>query len=122
MATAAATWTNPSRLPAIPPDRSSPPSRTFAIVALVLFLVAQCLDGLFTYIGVTRYGLGIEANPVVATLMANFGVGAGLLGAKLTAAILGIGLHMFASHRAVAALATFYFTLAIAPWTAILFL
>ena len=94
----------------------------FGEVALLAFLVAQCLDGVFTYIGVTTYGIGIEANPIVAGLMTYLGSEVGLFSAKLIASVLGACLHFRSIHRAVAALAVFYFVVAIAPWTVILFL
>ena len=42
----------------------SPRSR-FGDFAVLAFLVVQCLDGIFTYLGVTIWGPGIEANPIV---------------------------------------------------------
>jgi hypothetical protein len=91
-------------------------------VALVLFLLAQCFDGVFTYVGVVTLGIHVEANPLVAGLMIRFGEGLGLLGAKLVAAVLGIGLHLRQVHVAVGLLAVFYYAVAIVPWTAMLFL
>jgi hypothetical protein len=108
-----ATWT---ARPAAPVDRS-----LFGDAVLIAFLVAQCLDGVFTYVGVITYGLGIEANPVLATLMAAFGHGVALTAAKIVAATLGICLHLRQIHGAVAVLALFYFTVAIFPWMLILF-
>ena len=93
----------------------------FGDLALVLFLLAQCFDGVFTYVGVLRFGLGIEANPLVAGLMASIGHGAGLLMAKCIAILLGIGLHLRQVHAAVALLAAFYVLVAVLPWIAILF-
>lgn len=92
----------------------------FGDLAIVVFLLAQCFDGVFTYIGVITFGLGIEANPVIAALMANFGHGTALLGAKTVAAGLGVGLHLRQIHTAVAVLAGFYLAVAIVPWVAIL--
>lgn len=93
----------------------------FGDVVLVAFLLAQCFDGVFTYVGVTSYGLGIEANPLLSLLMAQLGHGAALAGAKSVAAALGIGLHLQQVHGAVAMLAVFYGIVAILPWAAILF-
>jgi hypothetical protein len=88
---------------------------------LVLFLLAQCFDGVFTYVGVLSFGLHVEANPVIAGLMAAFGSGPALAGAKIVAGTLGILLHVREVHNAVAALTAFYLVAAIGPWTAILF-
>jgi Domain of unknown function (DUF5658) len=93
----------------------------FGDVILVVFLLAQCFDGVFTYVGVLSFGVGIEANPLIATLMNTFGHAAALTGAKLTAAALGICLHLRQIHSAVAVLAVFYIVVAIVPWAIILF-
>ena len=93
----------------------------FGDAVLLIFLLAQCLDGVFTYVGVASFGLGIEANPLIATLMAYLGHGVALMVAKSLAALLGIGLHLRQVHVAVALLAGFYFLVAVMPWMAILF-
>jgi hypothetical protein len=94
---------------------------TFGNVAVVTFLMTQCLDGIFTYVGVTTYGIGVEANPLIAALMSAFGHGPGLVGAKLVAAALGILLHLHEIHVAIAALSAFYLAVAVLPWSALLF-
>lgn len=83
--------------------------------------MAQCLDGVLTYVGVVTYGTTIEANPIIATLMAHFGHGVALMAAKIVAGLLGICLHVRQVHVAVAVLAVFYVTVAVIPWMAILF-
>jgi hypothetical protein len=95
---------------------------TFGNLAVVTFLMTQCLDGIFTYVGVTTYGIGIEANPLIAALMTAFGYGPGLVGAKLVTAALGILLHLYEIHVAIAALSAFYLAVAVLPWSALLFL
>ena len=90
-------------------------------ILLVVFLLSQFLDGIFTYVGVMRFGIAIEANPLIATLMVHFGHGAALFSAKLVAALLGIALHLRRVHLAVGVLALFYVLVAIVPWTLILF-
>ena len=93
----------------------------FGQFVLGVFLVAQCLDGILTYTGVTIFGIGVEANPVIVALMTHLGHGLGLLSAKILAAGLGIWLHLFQIDSVVAILAGFYLTAAVAPWTLILF-
>jgi uncharacterized membrane protein len=93
----------------------------FGDFVVITFLLAQCFDGVFTYVGVMTYGVGIEANPLLASLMAAFGHGVALTVAKVIAAGLGICLHLRGVHSAVAALAGFYLLVAIVPWTIILF-
>jgi hypothetical protein len=72
-------------------------------------------------VGVASYGIGIEANPLIAGLMTQLGHGTALILAKCSAAALGIALHLGRIHGAVALLATFYVAAAVIPWTAILF-
>ena len=93
----------------------------FGDTVLVLFLLAQCLDGVFTYVGVVTYGSGIEANPLIAAMMAHFGHGFALMAAKSLAALLGVVLHVRQVHMAVALLAAFYLLVAVLPWMGILF-
>src|SRR5687767_3680230 len=93
----------------------------FGDVAVILFLLAQCFDGVFTYVGVASFGLSIEANPIIVALMTTFGHGVALTGAKIAAAALGICLHLREVHGTVALLTGFYVAAAIVPWTALLF-
>jgi hypothetical protein len=93
----------------------------FGDVVVVVFLLAQCFDGVLTYVGVMTFGLSIEANPLIATLMDTFGHGVALTGAKMVGAALGICLHLRQVHGAVAVLAAFYIIVAIVPWIMILF-
>jgi len=106
----------------LPKVRRQPHQRSrWGDVALLAFLVTQCLDGVLTYIGVVTFGIEVEANPIVAGLMAHLGHGTGLMSAKLMAGALGICLHLCEIHAAVACLTGFYVMVAIAPWTLVLF-
>jgi len=93
----------------------------FGDVALMVFLLAQASDGVLTYVGVSTYGLHIEANPLIGWLMTILGEGAALATAKGAAVIFGIALHLSAVHRAVALLAVLYLAVAVFPWITILF-
>jgi hypothetical protein len=106
------------------PKRWRAPSRgqAFGDVALIVFLIAQCLDGVFAYVGVAMFGIGIEANPIIASAMTQLGPGIGLTGAKVLSGGLGICLRICEIHQAVALLSAFYLAVAVAPWTVILFL
>jgi hypothetical protein len=86
---------------------------------VLAFLVVQALDGVFTYMGVALGRAG-EGNPIVGGMMAVFGLGPGLAGAKLLAGSLGIALHLFGTHRLVALLTALYLGAAIVPWAALL--
>jgi Domain of unknown function (DUF5658) len=95
------------------------PQCLFGDVAVLGFLVVQCLDGAFTYLGVKMWGLGIEANPLVSSAVAVAGLGFGLAGAKLVAMGFGILLHLCRVHTLVALLTAIYVAAAIIPWTAL---
>ena len=105
----------------LPKVRKPAQPSLFGDLVLIAFLLVQCFDGVFTYVGVSIFGLGIEANPIIAGLMAQLGHGPGLLSAKVMAVTLGILLHLRRVHMAVAMLTGFYAAAAIAPWTLILF-
>ena len=107
---------------AVPKVWSAPPRRPlFGDVVLVVFLLSQVFDGVFTYLGVITFGPRIEANPLIAILMRHLGHGAALTAAKIIAGCLGIGLHLRGTHAAVAVLAVFYVGVAVLPWAVILF-
>jgi hypothetical protein len=97
------------------------PKSRFGDLVVVGFLLMQCLDAVFTYLGVGIWGPSIEANPLISSAMAATGVLAGLGGAKLVAISLGMLLHLRRVHNLVALLTAIYFTAAILPWT-VLFL
>jgi hypothetical protein len=96
------------------------PKSLFGDLMVVGFVLMQCLDGMFTYLGVGIWGPAIEANPLIATAMAAGGVVAAVGGAKAVAISLGMLLHMRRVHNLVALLTAIYFTVAILPWTALL--
>ena len=95
------------------------PRCLFGDVAVLGFLIVQCLDGAFTYLGVKIWGPGIEANPLVSSVVAVAGLGFGLAGAKLVAIGFGILLHLCRVHNLVALLTLIYVAAAIIPWTAL---
>ncbi len=99
--------------------RWEPADSRFGNAIVVAFLIVQCLDGVFTYLGVTIWGPGIEANPIVSSAVGLVGLGAGLATAKLLAVGLGIVLHLRRVHNLVALLTAIYICAAIIPWTAL---
>ena len=102
-------------------SRGSTRRDRFGDVALVIFLLAQALDGVLTYVGVSTFGARMEGNPFIGWLMSAMGQAAGLATAKLAAGVFGIALHLSAVHKAVALLAVFYVAVAVLPWIVILF-
>lgn len=85
-------------------------------LAILAFFLAQALDAAFTYWGVAMHGRGIEANPLLGSLMLAIGEGPALASAKLTAAGCGMILHLTHVHRIVAALTLLYVCVALLPW------
>jgi hypothetical protein len=92
----------------------------FGNSVVLIFLVAQALDGVLTYVGLASAGHVTEGNPLVAGLMGAVGLGPALVSAKLGASSLGVALHLSGTHRLMALLTAIYFAAAILPWTAIL--
>ena len=95
------------------------PKPLFGNLMVVGFLLMQCLDGVFTYLGIGIWGPGIEANPLISSVKAVTGVGAGVAGTKLVAIAFGMLLHLQRVHKVVALLTAIYFAAAILPWTAL---
>ena len=91
----------------------------FGDIVVLSFVLAQCLDGGFTYVGVSLWGPGAEANPLISSAISHAGLGVGLAGAKLLAVGLGIVLHLYRVHNVVALLTLIYVVCAILPWTAL---
>jgi hypothetical protein len=93
----------------------------FGNFVVVLFLIAQLLDGIFTYLGVAAFGLS-EGNPIIAYYMTHHGVGPSLTVAKGLAIICSMILHLLGLHRTLAVLTFLYLSMAVLPWTYLLFL
>jgi uncharacterized membrane protein len=92
----------------------------FGNCIIVVFLVAQVLDGTFTYLGVSSYGIS-EGNPLIAHFIERHGAGPSLTAAKMLAVICSMALHLVGMHRTLAALTLLYLMLAVLPWTYLLF-
>jgi arginine exporter protein ArgO len=85
------------------------------------FLLAQILDGVLTYVGVSVFGVAAEGNPILAWLMTKYGEAFALASAKVVAALCGVALYVLAVDRLLAALTLVYVGAAIIPWTLVLF-
>ena len=90
----------------------------FGDIVVLAFVIAQGLDGVFTYLGVSLWGLGAEGNPLVTSAMVVAGLGPGLVVVKLFAIGLGIALHLCRVHNLVALLTLAYIAGALVPWMA----
>ncbi|HET6958505.1 MAG TPA: DUF5658 family protein [Vicinamibacterales bacterium] len=97
------------------------PKSRFGDLVVVGFLLMQCLDAVFTYVGVAQWGPSIEANPLISSAMSLAGVAGALGVAKGVAIGFGILLHLRRVHTLVAVLTAVYFALAILPWTTLFF-
>jgi len=85
-------------------------------VVLVLFLAAQCFDGVFTYAAVHAYGPHAEGNILIATWIALVGPAPALFGAKMVAAACGVLLYVRGMHRTLSLPTLVYGIGAIGPW------
>ena len=85
-------------------------------LVLLLFLVAQMFDGLFTYVAVSAVGTQAEGNAILAGWMELVGPGPTLVAAKLTASIAGVFVYYRGLHRLLAGLTALYGLVAIGPW------
>lgn len=85
-------------------------------LVLLLFLVAQMFDGVFTYVAVDAVGVHVEGNALLATWMNLIGPGPTLVAAKAVAALAGLFVYSRGMHRLLAGLTALYGVLAIGPW------
>jgi hypothetical protein len=88
----------------------------FGNIVIVTFLLMQFLDGIFTYIGVTTWGLSVEFNPILVWAMSVVGVGLGLIAVKLVAIGFGGFLYWHGRHKTVALLAIIFLIFGVALW------
>ena len=93
----------------------------FGNVVIVVFLVSQALDGIFTYLGISAFGLS-EGNPLIALSFHHAGVGPALTLAKMLAVGCSMLLHLFELHRTLAVLTVLYLSLAVLPWSYLIFI
>ena len=93
----------------------------FGNFVILLFLVSQVLDGTFTYLGVSAFGLS-EGNPIIAYYMTHHGVGPSVTVAKMLAIVCSMVLHLLGLHRTLGLLTLMYLSMAVLPWTYLLFI
>ena len=101
-------------------DRTVAERSRFGDAVILVFLLAQAADGVLTYVGVTTFGVYLEANPLLASLMDSFGQGPAVAAAKVVASGLGISLHLVGVHRILAVLTGVYLVAAVLPWIGLL--
>jgi hypothetical protein len=102
------------------PAYSTSARSRFGDAAFLAFVVVQIADGFLTYRGITIFGVGIEANPLVAWCVSTFGVALSLIAIKLFAVTCGSVLHLNTMHGAVGVLTLVVLAAAVWPWTGVL--
>jgi len=105
--------------------RTLPDSRKTMLLGALL-IILQALDGILTSVGVSRYSLAKEGNPILRGLMAEFGHVPVLGAVKFAAILLILALCYYAQHlawvqRVMGAISCVYLFTAVLPWTYILF-
>lgn len=86
------------------------------MILLGLFVLLQAADGLLTYAGIQRWGLGAEGNPLIVALITHVGVVPALVLAKLVTAAAGVFLYERGRTKALAWLTIFYVLVVVGPW------
>lgn len=87
-----------------------------APLVLALFILTQVLDGALTYWGVTKFGVGVESNTYLLSLMQSIGTGPALLAAKVLAVGCGVVLFSTTSFRVLAVATGWCLGFAVVPW------
>ncbi len=113
-------------------ERHEPSLKSRVDTSDVLFLgivlgLLQLADGVLTSIGVSRFGVGIEGNPLLRVLMTEFGHVPTLAMLKSFALFVVFGLTLLGLRlpwvkSAMGALTCIYLFAAILPWTYLLFI
>ena len=83
-------------------------------------MAVQFADAIQTAIGISQFGPGIEANPLIAFCCTMFGTGTVLVAAKTVAILGGATLHIFSQHLILAALTVACVFGAVVPWALVL--
>jgi hypothetical protein len=69
-----------------------------------------------TYLGISRFGVSAEANPLVHWYALTLGAGPALVAAKLFAVGCGAMLYVRGMYRTIGVLTTIYAAAAVLPW------
>lgn len=85
-------------------------------LVLMLFLIAQVCDGLFTYVAVSSLGIAAEGNFILSTWMTLAGPAPTLVIAKAVAVGAGLLVYVRGMHGVLAGLTVFYMSVAVGPW------
>ena len=108
------------------PNQAIPNNRLSLIRKLGwLLIIFQILDGLFTILGISFFGVEIEGNPLVRQIIEvigpNFGIGLVKLSTiAIIFCICVFGCKVTWLTRALAGVSCIYFLFALAPWSLVL--
>ncbi len=97
-----------------------------ALVLGVLLCILQAADGFLTSLGISKFGISAEGNPLIRHLMYELGHIQALGLVKISAIFVVVALTVFARkmpwvNQAMGAISFLYIFAAIVPWTYILF-
>ena len=87
-----------------------------APLVLAVFVLTQVLDGTLTYWGVTKFGLAVESNAYLLSLMEAIGTAPALIAAKALAVGCGVILFSTTSFRVLAVATGWCLGFAVVPW------
>lgn len=90
------------------------PNRALAMLAL--FIGVQIADASLTAMGINRFGVGAEANPLLAFGFILAGPAIALTVAKGAAVMGAVMLYGMSRHALLAQLTVMYVAVAVAPW------
>ena len=96
--------------------RLAPNGNTRALGTLALFAVVQIADAWLTTVGIDRFGIGAEANPMLALPIVLFGPVTAMAIAKSVAVCGAALLYRFSRHSLLAMLTVMYMFVAVMPW------
>ncbi|HWB31301.1 MAG TPA: hypothetical protein VG736_12420 [Vicinamibacterales bacterium] len=88
----------------------------FSRLVLLMFLVVQAFDGVFTYVAVDAVGTHAESNHILVFWMTLLGPGLALFIAKAVAMAAGAFVYHRGLHTLLAVLTLLYAVVAIGPW------
>ena len=87
-----------------------------APVVLAVFILTQMLDGALTYWGVSKFGMAVESNAYLLSLMESIGPAPALIAAKMLAVVCGFVLFSTTSFRVLAVATGWCLGFAVVPW------
>jgi hypothetical protein len=93
-----------------------PAANARALGLLALFVVVQIADAWLTAVGIDRFGIAAEANPMLSLSILVFGPAAALIVAKGLAVCGAAVLYRLSRHKLLATLTAAYVFVAIMPW------